>query len=253
MKAQTDLFCEGALSLRAILSTNSRTIHELYVLPKPAKPTRHAPKPREIVLELARARGIPITEVDDTFFAEHATGTTHGGLMARVGERTLSTAEELVAQEKPFLAYLCGIEDPYNFASCLRSLYAAGCNGVFLPERNWLSAGSVILRASAGASEYLKLATAPPTDDFLALLEKHGIEPICARQERAENLYKTDLSHPLCLMIGGERRGVDATLDEKIRKGVVIPYGRTYQRSLSAHAACAIISFEILRQQNEEL
>lgn len=252
MHVPPECFAEGAIALRAVLSSGSREVFELFYTE--AKPARRASSPgeREVLIELCRARGIPTKLVSEEFLCERAQGRTHGGLLARVGEKELTTPEALVASPSPFLAYLSGIEDPYNFAACLRTLYAAGCDGVFLPERNWMSAGSVILRSSAGASEHLPMATVLQTaEDFLTLLKSHGITPVSAREERAENLYHSRLSRPLCLIIGGERRGVDKSLDRLVEQGVVIPYGRGYQRSLSAQAACAVISFEILRQTQE--
>lgn len=252
MREQDTFLLEGAISLRAVLSTSSREVYEIFVAPAKKARRSSAPGEREVLIELARARNIPVHTVDDAFFSEHAEGTTHGGILARVGEKRLVAAEELAKKESPFLAYLCGIEDPYNFAGCLRTLYAAGCDGVFLPKRNWMSAGSVIPRASAGASEHLPMAQIPEEcDAFLELLQQNSITPVCAREQRAQTLYTAPLSRPICLVIGGEKRGIDKTLDAKIKNGVVIPYGRGYQKSLSAQAACAVISFEILRQQEE--
>lgn len=245
------LFAEGATCLRAILSTGSREVHEVFYLKK--APSRRAPTEAQVLCELARSRGIPVTEVQASFFDEHAQGKTHGGLMAHVGERRLSPLSDLLSKKTPFLAYLSGIEDPYNFASCLRTLYAAGCDGVLLPERNWMSATSVILRASAGASERIDLATTPSDFDLVGALEGHGITPVCARETRAESLYATTLSRPLCLFVGGERRGIETALDRAISRGVRIPYGRAFDTSLSAHSACAVIAFEILRQNEENI
>lgn len=254
MVQPTHFWAEGAVSLRAILSASSREIYEVFYTPKKKNAHRAHKSEKDIVLEMCRKRGIPTTEVDDGFLCEHAEGTTHGGLLARVGEKRLSTPETLCQKPSPFLAYLCGIEDPYNFAACLRTLYAAGCDGIFLPERNWLSAGALILRSSAGASEHLPMAQVPTdADAFLSLLCENQITPVCAREKRAENLFNTNLlSRPLCLIIGGEKRGIDRALDEKINGGVVIPYGNTAHTSLSAQAACAVLSFEILRRNQTE-
>lgn len=254
MNEQTiGFWAEGALSVRACLTAGSRDVYEVYYTPAKKNAHRAHLSEKDFVLNLCRKKGIPVIEKDAEFFNTHCEGTTHGGLIARVGEKKALDAETLCKKGKPFLAYLCGIEDPYNFAGCLRTLYAAGCDGVFLPKRNWMNAGSVILRSSAGASEFLPMAYVPETaDEFIDLLSKYNITPFCAREERAQNLYETKMERPLCLIIGGERRGVDHALDQKIDRGIIIPYGRGYQRSLSAQAACAVISFEILRQQKEQ-
>lgn len=240
-------FAEGALSLVTVLKSGSRTVKTVYYANQESF-DRHAPKPAAVAVAMARGMGVPVVSCSMDFIKDRATGQSHGGLIAEVGERKMQSAEELCETENPFLAFVCGIEDPYNFGSALRSLYAAGCDGVFVPARNWLSAAGVVIRASAGASELIKLAPVPEASDFLALLGAHRIRPVCAREKNALPLMEADLSRPLCLVIGGEKRGMDKALDKTVHDGVQITYGRRFSHSLSADAAAAILAFEVLRQ-----
>ena len=98
----------------------------------------------------------------------HAIGTSHGGVIAFCTERTIPTLTEKDIRPHGFYVYLEGIEDPYNFGYAIRSLYASGVDGVILSPRNWMSAGGVVARSSAGASELLPLYLAEP-EQLIAL------------------------------------------------------------------------------------
>jgi len=82
-------------------------------------------------------------------------GSSHGGIVAKCTARTFPKLNIDTLNDDGFFVMLEGIEDPYNFGYALRSLYAAGVDGIIVSQRNWMSASGVVCRASAGASEYL--------------------------------------------------------------------------------------------------
>ena len=84
-------------------------------------------------------------------------GNTHGGLAAECTGRTIPGISADMIKPNGFYVMLEGIEDPYNFGYALRSLYAAGADGIILTERNWMTAAGIVCRASAGASELIPL------------------------------------------------------------------------------------------------
>ena len=85
-------------------------------------------------------------------------GNSHGGIVAITGERELPyLSENSPILPCGFYVMIEGIEDPYNFGYALRSLYAVGCDGIILGERNWMSAAGVVCRSSAGASEMFRV------------------------------------------------------------------------------------------------
>ena len=69
-----------------------------------------------------------------------------GGVIALCGERTLPPPTFDTLPRNGFLCMIEGIEDPYNFGYALRSLYAAGVDGVLLGERNWMQAAGGLTR-----------------------------------------------------------------------------------------------------------
>ena len=140
-----------------------------------------------------------------------------------------------------------GIEDPYNFGYSLRSLYACGCTGIILPERNWMTAAGVVARSSAGASELFPIFKADP-EDAVDIFHSRNYSVVCA-DERTDNILGVcELKYPLLLIVGGEKRGISRSLIEKTDVLVKINYAREFKASLSAASATTMFAYEIMRQ-----
>ena len=235
---------EGVIAVRAALHAHSRELHRILI---------RADKEDRPVAQLeqrAEAAGIPVERVAAEAIDSVASGTTHGGVLALAGPRRYVSLRELGADAAaPFLALLDGIEDPFNFGYALRSLYAAGGHGTVLGPRNWMTAAGTVGRASAGASELLPLAVADPLE-AVEHCSGRGLAIVCAAAERdARSLYDIDLSRPLLLVIGGERRGISRSVLARADVVARIPYGRDFRGSLGTTSAAAVLAFEVLRQR----
>ena len=151
---------EGMFSIRAILRAyedgiNDRKIQT--ILFDKAK-IRSKAKELSFLRAMSYKHGFEIEYVDAEKIDEMTIGSSHGGIIAICSERTVPSAKDMTIKENGFYVMLEGIEDPYNFGYCLRSLYAAGVDGILVGERNWFSAAGVVCRASAGASELFEIA-----------------------------------------------------------------------------------------------
>lgn len=238
------IILEGSISVKAALEAGRREIYE--IITDRRKPDRN----RNYILNLAKNKGIKITEMSAEEISSLAGGTSHGGLLATVGDRKYQSLDDLIVQPLPFLALLEGIEDPYNFGGALRSLYAAGVTGVLVPERNWCSAAGVVTKASAGASEFLNIATVSDWDEALTKAKAHHIRIVCAERKNAISLYESDLTGALMLVFGGEMRGISAKIMKHSDQNVFLPYGSDFRNALSANSAAAVFAFEAFRQRN---
>jgi 23S rRNA (guanosine2251-2'-O)-methyltransferase len=189
--------------------------------------------------------------VDEAFIARRVTGQSHGGVVAAVGPRQFVTLESLiVGKERPFVVMLDGIEDPFNFGQALRSLYAAGADGVVVRPRNWFTAAGVVARASAGVSEQMPIAIAETAELAAAMFRRLGLRIVAASNQDAVSLYKANLLDPLFLLLGGEKRGVTRSFLAQADLIVQIPYRQPhFQQSLGVVASAAIVAFEVMRQR----
>ncbi len=235
---------EGFISVRAALKAGSRPIQAIYL--------RRDKRDRGIAwLErTATAAGIPVQRVTADEIDARAGGSTHGGVIALAGPRRFVAISELGADSPaPFVAMIDGVEDPFNFGQAVRALYAAGCDGLVLRPRNWLSAAGVVARASAGASEWMPTAIAETVGAAAEHFRARGLRVAVADEERAIPLYDADLSGPLFLVIGGEKRGITRSFRDGADLRLAIPYGSAFDQSLGTAAATAVIAFEVLRQR----
>ncbi len=177
---------------------------------------------------------------------EMTVGASHGGIAVSCSERNIPilTAEKI--KPNGFYVMLDGIEDPYNFGYALRSLYAAGADGVILGKRNWMSAAGVVCRASAGASEMFDLYISD--DGACDIMHSIGYKLVCADLRDSVPIYGADLKKPVMLIVGGEKRGISSGILKKADIRVRIDYGREFSASLSAASAATVAGYEIFRQ-----
>lgn len=253
---QVEQLLEGHISIEAALEARARPIHKILIQEEQAQSSRIKRQQRNRALaqiqQMAAAQNIPVHRAAGSEIDALANGQSHGGMIALVGPRHFVSMSELLQNRAcPFIVMLDGIEDPFNFGQSVRALYAAGATGLVVRPRNWMAAAGVVARASAGATERIATAVAEDADEAADFFRQHGLQVACTGQERAVSLYDADLTHPLFLVLGGEKRGITRSFMRKADLILEIPYGRTYRYSLGAAAATAIIAFETMRQRKE--
>lgn len=242
---EENAWLEGYISVRAALEGGRRAIHRLQI-----RAEKQDGQTRQLE-EMARKAQIPTERLSAEAIEAQAGGKTHGGVLAEVGPYQFAALEDLAKDSPaPFLAMIDGVEDPFNFGSSVRALYAAGADGLVLRPRNWLSAAGIVARASAGASEQIPTALAETASEAADFFKQRGLAIACATDERGSvSLYDTDLTIPLFLLIGGEKRGITRSFLDQADLKLRIPYGRPMPHSLGTASATAVIAFEIMRQR----
>ena len=241
---------EGMTSISALLnagSANDRKIEKVLI-----DRAKRKSKAAQIGYLTAKSHeiGFPVEFVEAEEIEKLSVGNTHGGILALCTARTIPTLKLEDISLDSFYVYLEGIEDPYNFGYAIRSLYAAGVSGVILPPRNWMSAGGVVARASAGASECLPLFEAEG-EDAVKLFREAGYKILCAGIRDSVSVFDEEFPYPVLLVVGGEKRGISRTLLDAADRIVRIDYGRDFSGSLSAASAATVLAFEIFRQNRK--
>lgn len=233
---------EGAVSVGAALEGGRRPVGRVLIR---ADKWERSGKLRA----LARRSGARVERVSAVDVDAVATGRTHGGILAEVGPLRRVDAGELAGGDRPFVAMLDGIEDPYNFGYAIRSLYAAGADGLVVRPREWGGSEGTIVKASAGASELLPTAQAESAEAAADLFKDRGLAIACTAKREATPIYDADLSGPLFLLVGGERRGITREFLSRADLVLEIPYRRRFSLSLGTVAAVSVLAFEVMRQR----
>lgn len=246
-KFKDSAILEGMTSISALLNSdreNDRKIEKILIDSEKRKS-----KAAQIGFLVAKSHELhfPIEFTSKEEINALAIGNTHGGILALCSKRTIPPLQADKLSKNGFYVYLDGIEDPYNFGYTVRSLYAAGVDGVILPERNWMSAAGVVARASAGASELIPMYTCDG-EHAADLFHSIGYTVLCAGIRDSVSIYEERFPYPQLLIVGGEKRGISRALLEKADRIVRIDYGRSFNGSLSAASAATVMAFEIFRQ-----
>ncbi len=244
---------EGMTSLRACLRAMEDGIHDRRILRVLYDGEKSAAKAKELgyLRAMGHKYGFPVEETDGETLDTMTVGSSHGGIVGECTDRIIPALDaDTVLAENGFYVLIEGIEDPYNFGYAIRSLYACGVDGIVLSPRNWMSAAGVVCRSSAGASELLPMWCCDGAESADIFRQK-GYKICCAGIRDSVSSFEADLTCPLFLIVGGEKRGISRTLLDKADTIVRIDYGREFAGSLSAASAAAMLGYEVLRQNRK--
>ena len=201
----------------------------------------------------ARDAGAVVVEADRRKLdAMSATGA-HQGVIALAAVREYCTVEDILAiaeqrGEPPFVIVCDEITDPHNLGAIIRTAECAGAHGVVIPKRRSAGLTAVVGKASAGAAEHMAVARVANLPAALKELKDRGLWIYGTAADGENELWKTDLTGPVCIVIGSEGEGMGRLVAEHCDFLVRIPmHGKV--SSLNASAAAAILIYEALRQR----
>lgn len=238
---------EGALSAEAALAGGRREVFRIWI------DRERDDGVTQRLKRAAKRAGVRWTPASRAALDAHAEGGTHGGIITEVSDRLWTPLPDALAEAAAsggWVAMLDGVEDPFNFGQSVRSLYAAGAAAVIVRPRNWTSAASVVARASAGATERMALAVAAGPDEARDAAREAGLRVVAAAGvSDASAPHEADLTGPMLLLIGGERRGLRRSFLITCDAIVAVPYARAFPAALGTVAAASVIGFEAARQR----
>lgn len=204
------------------------------------------------IINMAREKGIVIQEVDRQRLDEISDFGIHQGVIAYVTPYHYVEVDEIIlrAKEKgedPFLIILDEVTDPHNLGAVIRTAECCGAHGVIIPKRRSAGLTPAVVKASAGAVEYMPVAKVTNLARLLDELKTHGIWIVGADLEGSP-YTRLNLTGPLALVIGSEGQGIRRLVKEKCDFLAGIPLkGRI--ESLNASVAAGILMYEVVRQR----
>ncbi|MBI4797114.1 MAG: 23S rRNA (guanosine(2251)-2'-O)-methyltransferase RlmB [Deltaproteobacteria bacterium] len=206
------------------------------------------------VRRLARALGVRVRELERPALDRLAGTSHHQGILARRATYAYKSEGELLDMVSsltapPLLVAADGLTDPMNLGNLSRSALAAGAHGLIIPRERAAGVTPAVLKAAAGALEFLPLFRVTNLADCLRRLKEAGLTIIGSDARVAKNIYDADLTGPLALVIGSEDKGMRARVRQQCDLVVAIPMARQEVGSLNAAAAGAVVLFEIRRQR----
>lgn len=201
----------------------------------------------------ARDQGVVVVETDrrklDAMSVTHA----HQGVIALAAVREYCSVEDILAiaeerGEPPFVILCDEISDPHNLGAILRTAECVGAHGVIIPKRRSAGLTSIVDKTSAGAAEHMAVARVPNLPAAIRELKERGLWVYGTAADAPSGMWDTDLTGPLCLVIGSEGDGMGRLVAENCDFLLNIPM-RGKVSSLNASAAASVVMYEVLRQR----
>ena len=207
------------------------------------------------VLEQARRHKIPVSFKDRASLDGKAGTSKHQGVLALVsGIETLSLEpflQQLPKERHRFMALLDEIQDPHNLGAIIRTACAAGVEGILLPKHRTSPLTPAAVKTSAGAVEWVPLVRVGNAAQALRRIREDGVLLLGADPSGGSQVYDHDLCQDLCLVIGGEAKGLRPVLKKECDDLVAIPMIGPIA-SMNASVAAGILFYEVLRQRRGE-
>ena len=202
----------------------------------------------------AREQGLVVVECDrrklDFMSRTHA----HQGVIALCAVKETVSVEDILAiaaerGEAPFVIVCDEISDGHNLGAIIRSAECAGAHGVIIPKRRSAGLTAIVDKASAGAAEHMAVARVPNLPAALQELKKQGLWVYGTAADGTSDLWHTDFSGAVALVIGSEGDGMGRLVRESCDFIVSLPMkGRV--SSLNASVAAGIVMYEVMRQRS---
>ena len=226
-----------------LLRVDPQQILEIRVLTRSAKLKK--------IIDLAREQQVPCRLERE--FPELSARIIHQGILARIKPLPTMSLPELLKiagpqTGQPLLLALDSIQDPHNFGAIIRSAAAAGVKGIIYPKDRSAPLSGTVAKVSVGAVSRMNLCPVTNLVSALQKLQKEGFWVFGAAGEAEQSIYQADFKGPVCLVIGGEEKGIRALVRRQCDFLISIPMHGGME-SLNASIAAAIIMFEIIRQK----
>jgi len=205
----------------------------------------------QVVIDLARERGVSVRFVPRDQLDRLARSKSHQGAVAVVSGKSYSELDEILGAKKGthnFILALDGVEDPHNLGALIRTADGAGVDGLVIPERRAVGVNATVAKASAGASEHVRIARVVNLARALEELKERNIW-IVGLDERGQSSYdKVDYNMDCAVVLGAEGHGLHDLIRKKCDYLVSIPMMGGVS-SLNVSVAGAVMMYEVARQR----
>ena len=205
------------------------------------------------ILLLAQKKGIKVGGVQKNDLDRISGGGNHQGVIAEASSYPYVELEQMVentpeGSRPPVIVVLDHVQDPQNLGTILRVAETAGSAGVVIPKDRSAEITPAVVRASAGASEQIKVARVVNITRTIAFLKEKGFWVAgldCSKD--AVSYENVDLTDPMVIVVGTEGTGLSRLVKENCDHLLHIPmYGR--MDSMNVTTALAVIIHEARRQ-----
>ncbi len=233
---------EGFHAVRELLRARRRNVREVWVIERAAGAAE--------IEELAQSIGIRVRRIGPARLEELARTEAPQGVIARAQAITPANVDELLRDPAAFIVALDGVTDPGNLGAVLRTAETAGVTGVVIPKHRAAGLGPTVLKAAAGAVEYLPIAFVAGIPAFLDQARRAGVWTVGLDADGTTSVSEIAVADgPVVLVLGSEGSGLARLTRDRCDVVASIPlHGRLESLNVSAAAAIALHAVALRRE-----
>lgn len=196
------------------------------------------------IIDLLKMKKIDIKWVDKYQLDKMVNGLHQGIILNVLDFETVSLDNILNNDSKyPLIVMLDHLEDPHNFGAIIRSCEALGVDGIIIPNDRAVDINGTVIKTSAGAIQYMKIAKVSNLVNTIKVLKDKGYW-IMGTDMNGTSYNDMKYDMPICLVIGNEGKGMSRLVKESCDYVVSIDMvGKT--NSLNASVATGIMIAKI--------
>ena len=206
------------------------------------------------IIAKAKERKIVTVEVEREKINQMAQTENAQGVIAIVPPFDYCEVEDILNEaksknEKAFILILDGIEDPHNLGSIIRTAETAGVHGIIIPKRRAAAVNSTVVKTSAGATSFMKVARVNNINETIKYLKENNVWIYGTDMETEKMYYDEDLTGNVAIVIGSEGFGMSRLVKENCDFLIKIPM-KGKITSLNASVSALLLPCICLEDKN---
>ncbi|MEI7590989.1 MAG: 23S rRNA (guanosine(2251)-2'-O)-methyltransferase RlmB [Deltaproteobacteria bacterium] len=175
----------------------------------------------------AKRLKIPVEYKEKTYLKTLLGEESHQGIVGICREFGYTPFDDIVTEmamkEIALLLVLDEITDPQNLGAAIRSAHCCGANGIIIPEKRSCPVTPSVIKASAGAVFFTKIARVTNLAKTIDTLKENGFWIYGSVATGGEDIRHMSFTDKTAMVMGSEGTGMRKLVTEKCDFLVSIP------------------------------
>ncbi|MCX7959018.1 MAG: 23S rRNA (guanosine(2251)-2'-O)-methyltransferase RlmB [Deltaproteobacteria bacterium] len=224
----------GVNPVSELLRAKRRRIKRIYLLSGSRNPAIKR------IYNVARESGTDIKFTERDMLGNIAKSSEHQGVVALCEPVRIFSYREFLENQVEFerILIINNVQDPHNLGAVLRSAYLFSFRGIILTRKNTVSVTPAVVKASAGAVEYVSIAVEDNLPQVIIELRRANYKIVSLDISGDVSIKSLEVRPPLVVIVGGEDTGIGKKLLTLSDYVVKIPVSdESFSLNLSVSAA----------------
>ncbi len=240
--AKNSMYLYGKNSVMERLKADPKSIRNVYI-----QDNFNAPN---IIKAISSAK-IPVQKVNEKELTRIKRADRLQGIVAEIEKYKYTPFEELLrnSNDGPVsFIFLDGLNDPHNLGSIMRIAACFGGFAIVIPEHGSCEITEAVMHVSSGGENFVPVSKVTNLSTALLKAKKAGYWAVGTVVENGEDINKSTLPFPICLVLGTEGKGIRYGIQKHLDMNITLPM-KGAALSFNVAMACAIFTHEIAKQR----